>query len=529
MASPPALEHARQGRAKRRASPHSREPHQVTETSHALDARFRPHAPALRGLLVAAFLVLCWRYAAGLNLWGDEAYSLELVEGRLLGPDPSHLPTYYLLLKLLTSVVPGTDERALRMLHALAFAFGLLFGARAVRRMTGSEGIALASLGIAVLLPDFIFYATNLRMYAFTFLAAMAHIDAVSRLAGEEDAPTSMRLAWYVVSGAALVAIDFPGLPYFAIGAACLALRWIRARRWIVLPILLLPPLPLLGFFLANESLFGDLLRWKPDGDPGSFDILKWAYLSFRPGLDLVYAAPLPAVALALSPVIFALILLAAVRQSAGARSPADLLIPLLALFWIFLVPTGFTFTRIFLPSQFFMGVVLVRAARSRGQGLPLAARAAVVVLALVNLQQALIPTYRLDSAIPYRRIAADVLAICEAEGIETVMASNNSLNVESISRYMRRQTIGQTMRFLTVDDAGLARHAAELNGRPFLFISHMGKDGAFVDIHRIADRVPRLVRGYVPLPDLPYNDLWKRRYTERAYQPDAIELWVLR
>ena len=88
------------------------------------------------------------------------------------------------------------------------------------------------SLGVAVLLPEFHFYATNLRMYSFLFLAAMANVDAVSRLAQEDGTPSSRRLAWYLVSGAALVAIDFPGLFYFAIGAACLALKWLRTRHW---------------------------------------------------------------------------------------------------------------------------------------------------------------------------------------------------------------------------------------------------------------------------------------------------------
>ena len=509
----------------------------MSEPSHPLWARCGPHASALRGLLATVFLVLCWNYASGLNLWGDEAYTLEFVEGRMPSADPSHLPTYYVLLKLLMSVVPDTNELGLRMLHALAFALGLSFGATAVRRMTGSEGAALASLGVAVLLPDFLFYATNLRMYAFTFLATMAHLDAVSRLAGADGRATSRRLVWYVISGTTLVAIDFPGLPYFAIGAVYLATTWLRSRQWTLLPVLVLPLLPLLGFSLANPSLIADLLRWNmergsiaPSAD--AFGVVKWAYLNFRPGLDLVYTAPLPAtIALALSPLIFVVILFGAFQQARAERgtSSAQPLIPLLALFWIILVPTGFAFTRIFLPSQFFMVVVLVRAVRSPQRALRTAASVAAVALVLVNLHQALIPTYRLDSAIPYRQIADDAIAVCEAEDIDTVMASNNSLNIESIFRYMRRHPVAQRLRLLAVDDAELERQALESNGKPFLFISHMGKDGGFVDIHRLAHRTPRLVRGYVPLEDLPYNDLWKRRYLERAHQSDAIDLWISR
>ena len=263
-----------------------------------------------------------------------------------------------------------------------------------------------------------------------------------------------------------------------------------------------------------------------------AFDFLQVMYLRFRPGLELVYAAPLPtSIALVLPPALFAVVLLAACRQAVGVRgrSSAEPLIPLLALSWILLVPTGFTFTRLFLPSQFFMVVVLVRATRSPEKTLRAAATAAAAVLVLVNLYQALIPTYRLDSIIPYRQIADDIAAISEAEGIETVLASDNSLNVESIRRYLNCHTDGGRIRFLAVNDAELARRATELNGRPFLFISHMGGKGAFIDIHQLTQGTPRLVREYVPLRNLPYNDLWKRRYTERADQPDAIDVWVVR
>ena len=108
-------------------------------------------------------------------------------------------------------------------------------------------------------------------------------------------------------------------------------------------------------------------------------------------------------------------------------------------------------------------------------------------------------------------------------------MASDNSLNVESIARYLHRQAVSRPMRVLVVTDTELARRAAELNGRPFLFISQMGEKGALIDIHQLAGRTPRLVRGYVPLGSLPYNDLWKRRYAERAEQPDAIDVWIVR
>ena len=56
-----------------------------------------------------------------------------------------------------------------------------------------------------------------------------------------------------------------------------------------------------------------------------------------------------------------------------------------------------------------------------------------------------------------------------------------------------------------------------------------MGGGGSFVDIHQLSERAPQLVRGYVALRELPYNNLWKRRYAERAGQPDAVDVWIVR
>ena len=131
-----------------------------------------------------------------------------------------------------------------------------------------------------------------------------------------------------------------------------------------------MPLLPLAAFLVAKPSLVSDLLRWKGEEDAGAasasvFNALKVAYLSLRPGLDLVYAAPLPtAIAFAGPPAVLAVIVFAAVGHAVRGRRPraAELLIALLALGWIIAVPTGFAFTRIFLPSQFFMVVVLVMA-----------------------------------------------------------------------------------------------------------------------------------------------------------------------
>jgi hypothetical protein len=59
--------------------------------------------------LLALFLVISALYGAGLNLWGDEAYSLNLAAksvGDILAADAFYLPTYYLLLQLVVGFSP---------------------------------------------------------------------------------------------------------------------------------------------------------------------------------------------------------------------------------------------------------------------------------------------------------------------------------------------------------------------------------------------------------------------------------------
>ena len=80
--------------------------------------------------LLALFLVISARYGAGLNLWGDEAYSLNVAAksvGDILAADPFHLPTYYLLLQPIVGFFPPGNELALRLIHALIFSIGLGF------------------------------------------------------------------------------------------------------------------------------------------------------------------------------------------------------------------------------------------------------------------------------------------------------------------------------------------------------------------------------------------------------------------
>jgi uncharacterized membrane protein len=112
--------------------------------------------------LLALFFLISARYGAALNLWGDEAYALNVAAkslGEILAADPFHLPTYYL---------------PLRLIHALIFSIGLGFCWRIARLLLGRGWALWGVMILTILLPNYIFYATNIRMFALLFAASMA-------------------------------------------------------------------------------------------------------------------------------------------------------------------------------------------------------------------------------------------------------------------------------------------------------------------------------------------------------------------
>ena len=132
-------------------------------------------APLL-GLLALFFLITA-RYGAALNLWGDEAYSLNVAAksvGEILAADPFHLPTYYLLLHPFVGFFPAGNELPLRLIHALIFSIGLGFCWRIARLLLGRGWALWGVMILTILLPNYIFYATNIRMFALLFAASMA-------------------------------------------------------------------------------------------------------------------------------------------------------------------------------------------------------------------------------------------------------------------------------------------------------------------------------------------------------------------
>jgi uncharacterized membrane protein len=121
-------------------------------------------------------------YASKISLWGDEASSLSRAESSIksiLFVDSGHTPTYFLLLKSLITL-GIKQELALRTVHIIPFVIGLLIGYKTLVAIFSNQKDALITLGIATILPNYIFYATNLRMYSLLFMFSMAFIGIIA-------------------------------------------------------------------------------------------------------------------------------------------------------------------------------------------------------------------------------------------------------------------------------------------------------------------------------------------------------------
>jgi len=156
-------------------------------------------ATAIAFGLLALFFGFCAYYATQISLWGDEAFSLQLAArswSEMLAVPETHLRTYYLLLKEANAAIAPGCERIflLRLFHALLFAGGLAFGCTLASRLA-KPTVVLGALGLAVVLPPFIYYATNIRMYALLFLTAMGYFAAVARVLDRRQLTRSTAIA----------------------------------------------------------------------------------------------------------------------------------------------------------------------------------------------------------------------------------------------------------------------------------------------------------------------------------------------
>ena len=185
-------------------------PNPVHLPPYPMPSVISPMAPLL-GLLVL-FLLISARYGAGLNLWGDQAYSLNVAAksvGEILAADPFHLPTYYLLLHPLVGFFPAGNELPLRLIHALIFSIGLGFCWRIARSLLGRGWALWGVMILTILLPNYIVYATNIRMFALLFAASLALLWTAHCLL-TPGVNKRRAMAWHLLAALLCALVDWP-------------------------------------------------------------------------------------------------------------------------------------------------------------------------------------------------------------------------------------------------------------------------------------------------------------------------------
>ena len=426
-------------------------------------------APLL-GLLALFFLITA-SYGAALNLWGDEAYSLNLAAksvGEILAADPFHLPTYYLLLHPFVGFFPAGNELPLRLIHVLIFCIGLGFCWRIARSLLGRGWALWGVMILTILLPNYIFYATNIRMYALLFAASMALLWTAFRLL-TPGVPKRRALAWHLLAALLCALVDWPGL--LLVGITWLALLLLR-RRWLLAQgwcngrrVAVLGAVAAIALLVLREPLWNLVVAWPSTaraaaGGLGLGALAKTLFFSSRPLLDLVYPPVYPLLLnLLLNGLLWLLLLLAvgvaAVVLGRGGDERQRLVL-LLAFSWLVAAPFGLAVTRVFLPAQFFLllslALALQRLIQEQRRPLALLLWSCLIAVALANLQQASFPTLRLYSGIPFAAISRDALAAAGDRNLATIAVSRHTLNALSLERFARPQlAASQRLRLLDV------------------------------------------------------------------------------
>jgi hypothetical protein len=494
--------------------------------------------------LLTLFLLITIRYGAALNLWGDEAYALNVAAksvGEILVADPFHLPTYYLLLHPIVGFFPPGNELPLRLIHALIFSIGLGFCWRIGRSLLGRGSALWGVMILTILLPNYIFYATNIRMFALLFATSLAFLWTAFRLL-TPGANKRRAIAWHLLAALLCALVDWPGL--LLVGITWLALlllrrRWLLARGWCNgTTVAVLGALAAIAVLVLREPLWRLVVAWPSSaraaagaaaGGLGLGALAKTLFFSSRPLLDLVYPSVYP---LALNLLLWLLLLLAvgvaAVVLWRGGDERQRLVV-LLAFSWLLAAPFGLAVTRVFVPAQFLLllslALALQRLIQEQRRPLALLLWSCLIALALANLQQVLFPTLRLYSRIPFAAIARDALAAAGDRNLATIAVSRHTLNALSLERFARPQLApSQRLRLL--------------DGRPvcdsfprgkFVYVQLMAEDGEDSDPRRIcgegvAVQVETL-RTYVPFAELGYNRLWNGNLQDRGEAAARLQL----
>jgi hypothetical protein len=506
------------------------------------------NSAAAIGVLIIAFLIIAASYAGLIGIWGDEAFSLVHASkgwSTILSQWDSHLPTYYLLLYPLLKLT-GKGENAelvLRILHSVLFSVGLYFCWLIARDLRIRPLLLTLLMVSTIILPNYIFYATNLRMYAALFSASMMFSWLAFRLL-RKSVWTARDIGFTMAGGLLLMAVDYPGIILVGVTSIYLiAMRWRlilrRGKSQLLIGIFIAIPAILLFVSGLNKYASWPVLRSMalPESSPRA--LAKLAFFSLRPILDIVYP---PTYAIWVNVLLWLLLLTAIVVSLGvllGSGNSQERLVVILATYWLVAAPFGVSFTRIFLPAQFF-ALLAITLALERMLSLQRAWMvtflfATYLALGVANVQQILHPTLRLYSRIPYREVARDAVILAEARDLRKIAVSRHTLNALSIERYLRPLLrSGQSMIFLDPKPT-----CASFPHGVFLYIHLMAEDGDASDPIK-ACNTNGLVRytvryvvlkKYVDLNDLDYNSLWQSSLNDKAlgsrYAVRIAQVWV--
>lgn len=498
--------------------------------------------------IITLFFIICLNYSRQINLWGDEAFSLNSAESsikNILTVDLVHTPFYYLFLKLIMTLGIN-EEQLLRAIHTIPFIIGLLIGYKTLIDIFSETKNALITLCIVILLPNYIFYATNLRMYSLLFMFSMAFIAMVAKVIESKKKLNYWQITVLGLTSLGLLLSDYSGIIYYLPGFVYLLVQSFYNRRlykylFIVGGAGLLFLVTML-FSLNIGTNIQYILNWPVAASQNTSQInggfIKFAkliYLSLRPGLDLVYGAGIhPVLAIGLASILLILYIysfLAMLKQS--KNKPSIVWILLISIIWLLAAPTGYGFTRLFLPSHFFMIAIMIYSIDFLNKASRVIYWIILGVLIAICLKEVIRPTLRLYNLIPYQQIAKDTLEVAREQKSKAILLSGNSLNTLSIERYMKQQIKNPEKEELKIVilDSNL-KQVEEYKTYPLIFISHMEENEEFIEIKALAMRLNKEfkeIQGYVYLQDLPYNSLWKKRITDRANQRYAIQTYLIK
>lgn len=482
------------------------------------------------GLWIALFLLIASFYASQLGLWGDEAFSLDRAArswSGILAVEDTHLPTYYLLLHpLLALTGQGEDaELTLRILHAACFSVGLLFCWLILRDLKLRPlllGVMMLSI---VILPNYIFYATNLRMYAPLFTLSMIFCWLAFRLLGKSRW-VSRDVILVSLAGIALIALDYPGLFLVVpVGLFLVIERFelLRKPGKLLLWLALLCAVPVILVLRNGLGAYADwpVLRAMALPEESPRALAKLIFFSIRPILDIVYPPVYPVWINILLWLILLLAFAISIRELWRWGGSRERLIVILALYWLMATPLGVSFTRFFLPAQFFtlltMVLILDRSLLQKRIVIATVLSLALLAVGIANLQQVINPTMRIYSLIPYQQVAKDAVELAEDKNLDTIVVSRHTLNALSIERYLRpRLRSGQQMMFLNAKPS-----CASYPKGDFLYIQLMPEDGESSDPRLYCSDRDNLqyedIKKYVSFDKLGYNLLWSASLNDKA------------